>query len=216
MEITDISMTKCVIIDSMNGFTAWLNDTIRSRGWSISELARRSGFSQSLASDVLNEKADPSANFVISVANALGESPEALLRLAGHLPDAPPVTSVSQAVCEAFRRLDARHQSAVSEIVFALAGMPRAENAPAVSVPSRSGQTPVGEGEIDDLASATFDAEHSTPAYIDQERELRLIFEHIMEGFVSRIPVGEREERLQQWVLNWVGKREREVTESRQ
>jgi len=102
----------------------------------------------------------------------------------------------------------------VSEIVFALAGN-RTEHAPTVAV-SRSGQTPVGEGEIDDLASATFDAEHSTPAYIDQERELRLIFEHIMEGFVSRIPVGEREERLQQWVLNWVGKREREAIESRQ
>ena len=126
-------------MEGMNGFTAWVNDTIRSRGWSISELARRSGFSQSLASDVLNEKADASANFVIATANALGEDPVSLLRLAGHLPDAPPVTELDTAVCEAFRRLDARHQSAVSDIVFALAGN-RTEHAPTV-LPSWSGQT---------------------------------------------------------------------------
>ena len=192
----------------------WLASELKQRSWSMSEMGRRAGYSSTHISDVINGTTNPSADFVIAIANALGEIPQRLLELAGHLPAAPPVTSVSQAVCEAFRRLDARHQSAVSDIVFALAGT-APEHAPTVAV-SRSGQTPVGEGEIDDLASATFDAEHSTPAYIDQERELRLIFEHIMEGFVSRIPAGEREERLQQWVLNWVGKREREVTESRQ
>ena len=197
-------------------FGMWLNRQLQIRNMSAREAARRAGVSHTAVNKARSGEGNTSLETYQGLARALDIPLEIILREAGEMSNALPVTDSSQAVCEAFCRLDARHQSAVSDIVFALAGMPRAENAPAVSVPSRSGQTPVGEGEIDDLASATFDAERSTPAYIDQERELRLIFEHIMEGFVSRIPVGEREARLQQWVLNWVGKREREAIESRQ
>jgi len=99
----------------MSTFTAWLNDEIQSRGWSISELARRSGFSQSLASEVINEKMAPSANFVLRIALALDEDPQHLLRLAGHLPATPPPTDLSCALNDAIRQLSDTQQEAVLE-----------------------------------------------------------------------------------------------------
>jgi len=198
-------------MEGMNGFTAWVNDTIRSRGWSISELARRSGFSQSLASDVLNEKADASANFVIATANALGEDPVSLLRLAGHLPDAPPVTSVSQAVCEAFRRLDARHQSAVSDIVFALAGMPGAENAPAVSVPSRSGQTLEKEAAYPpDLPVSAEQPTRQSMVVDDPDQEVYQAFRRVLDLVWETAPREERGRYFLETAIEVMHQREHE------
>jgi len=125
-------------MEGMNGFTAWVNDTIRSRGWSISELARRSGFSQSLASDVLNEKADASANFVIATANALGEDPVSLLRLAGHLPDAPPLTDLDSTVGDIFRSLPDTQRNAVAVLLSGLAGKEAVRAPTAPSLPDQA------------------------------------------------------------------------------
>lgn len=68
---------------------AWVSQEIERRHWSYRELARKTGFSPSLVSKVLLEKRSASADFCIKVANALGESPEKLLRLAGILPTSP-------------------------------------------------------------------------------------------------------------------------------
>ena len=116
-------------MEGMNGFTAWVNDTIRSRGWSISELARRSGFSQSLASDVLNEKVEASANFVIAVADALNEDAVSLLRLAGYISTAPPPTDLDSTVGDIFRSLPDTQRNAVAVLLSGLVGK-EAEHAP--------------------------------------------------------------------------------------
>jgi len=148
-ELIGFKVKDRAIIDGMNDFTAWANDAIQRRGWSISELARRSGFSQSLASDVLNEKADPSANFVISVADALGEDAVKLLRLAGHLPPAPPVTDLDCIVSDNFRRLSNTQRNAVATLVHELA-VNGAERAPAAPFrPARAPISQLGEGEED-------------------------------------------------------------------
>lgn len=65
---------------------AWLSQEIERRNWSHRELSRKTGFSPSLVSKVLLEKRSASADFCVKVANALGEAPEKLLRLAGILP----------------------------------------------------------------------------------------------------------------------------------
>ena len=136
------SIPDCAIMESMSEFTAWLNDAIQSRGWSISYLARQSGFSQSLASDVLNEKVEPSANFAIAVARALGEPPEALLRLAGHLDAAPPPTDLDSTVGDIFRSLPDTQRNAVAVLLSGLAGK-EAEHAP--TAPSWPVQAADGE-----------------------------------------------------------------------
>lgn len=67
----------------------WITGQLEEKGWSQSELAKRSGASRPLVSQVLSGEMSPSADFCIKVAQALDEAPEKLLRLAGILPSAP-------------------------------------------------------------------------------------------------------------------------------
>ena len=71
-------------------FSSWLTQELKRRGWSHSELARRTGVSQVSVSGVIAGSRRVSCDFCIKVADALGESPEHLLRLAGILPAGPP------------------------------------------------------------------------------------------------------------------------------
>ena len=76
---------------------AWVSEEIERRGWSQGELARRSGISRPLISQVLAGDVPPSADFGIKIAHALGEAPEKVLRLAGILPaseDDPTLTQI--------------------------------------------------------------------------------------------------------------------------
>jgi len=68
------------------GFRTWLSGELDRRKWSQRELARQAGLSQSFVTKVLAGKTPPSVNFCHKVAQALGEPPEKLLRLAGILP----------------------------------------------------------------------------------------------------------------------------------
>ena len=72
---------------------AWLSEELNTRGLSQGELARRCNISQSLISRTLSGDISPSADFCIKVAEALGVSPEYLLRLAEIL---PPESAVSE------------------------------------------------------------------------------------------------------------------------
>jgi len=75
---------------SMNAdFVTWLTTAIDSRGWNNSELARRAGMVPSTISMVISGHNQPSMEFCIKVAQALGEAPEHVLRIAGHLPSLP-------------------------------------------------------------------------------------------------------------------------------
>ena len=70
----------------MSEYVKWVRGELRARGWSSSELARRSGLSSSAISIVLTEQQRPGLQFCLGVARALDEPPEKLLRLAGFLP----------------------------------------------------------------------------------------------------------------------------------
>jgi transcriptional regulator with XRE-family HTH domain len=67
---------------------AWLSKELERRRWSQGELARQAGISRSFVSMVLSGDTSPSINFCHKVAQALGEAPEKVLRLAGILPSA--------------------------------------------------------------------------------------------------------------------------------
>jgi len=72
-----------------DGLKIWLSAELENRHWSQRELARQSGVSQALVWQVLSGDVTPSADFCIKVAQALGEAPEKVLRLAGILPPGP-------------------------------------------------------------------------------------------------------------------------------
>lgn len=66
----------------------WLSQELKSRNWSGRELARKTGLSPSLVTKTLSGERGPSADFCVKVAEALGEAPEKLLRMAEILPPA--------------------------------------------------------------------------------------------------------------------------------
>jgi transcriptional regulator with XRE-family HTH domain len=54
----------------MESFESWLNKELNNRGWSQSEVARRSGISPSMFSQVISGVANPGPDFLIGVARA--------------------------------------------------------------------------------------------------------------------------------------------------
>ncbi len=73
----------------MSAFVEWIEEQVRARRWSNSELARQAGLSAGGISMVLNGKQKPGLQFCFGVAQAFNEPPEKLLRLAGFLPSRP-------------------------------------------------------------------------------------------------------------------------------
>ena len=70
-------------------FVTWLNGELNKRGWSNSELHRRSGMANSTISMILGGQKKPGWDFCAAIAKALGEPPEKVFRLAGLLPSIP-------------------------------------------------------------------------------------------------------------------------------
>ena len=70
-------------------FRDWIKQESQSRDLSQKRLAQKMGISQSYLSDVINGKKPPSVEFCHKLADALGETPEHVLRLAGVLPPLP-------------------------------------------------------------------------------------------------------------------------------
>lgn len=70
-------------------FVTWLNNELNKRGWSNSELHRRSGMATSTISMVLGGQKKPGWEFCLAIATALNEPPEKIFRIAGLLPALP-------------------------------------------------------------------------------------------------------------------------------
>lgn len=68
-------------------FAEWLLSELASRGWSNSELARRSGVTPSAMSRLINRQTQPSWETCLGIAKALGYPPEQVLRKSGLLPE---------------------------------------------------------------------------------------------------------------------------------
>lgn len=83
----------------------WIDQEIKQKNWSRRELARRTGLSTSLVQKILKGERNPSTEFCIKVAQALGESPEKLLRMAGILPEILEDETLVNEVVELLRTL---------------------------------------------------------------------------------------------------------------
>lgn len=70
-------------------FRDWLSEELKQRGWSHNELARKAKVSQAAVSSVLSGYRNAGADFCVKIADALSETPEKVLRLAGILPSFP-------------------------------------------------------------------------------------------------------------------------------
>lgn len=72
-------------------FVDWLTSELNKRGWSNSELRRRTdnAVANSTISMVLSGQSNPGWDFCAAVAEAFGEPPEKIFRLAGLLPPLP-------------------------------------------------------------------------------------------------------------------------------
>lgn len=77
--------------DRVCNFGQWLNDEMRGRGWTMSELGRRSGYSHASISNVINGITKPSWDFSAAMAKAFDYAPPYVFRMAGLLPN-PPAT----------------------------------------------------------------------------------------------------------------------------
>ena len=111
------------MIGDVDKLPDYLNAQLEIRGWSKSELARRAGVSRTQTIDVLNSRANPGADFCISVARALGDPPEELLRMAGILPQLPPAVAEERAALDVFRRLSGQIRRAMLATMRNLAGI---------------------------------------------------------------------------------------------
>lgn len=72
----------------MEEFAHWLEYELKKRGWSPSELARRSRLGNSTITRILNRTRNAGPDVCTAIAQALGEPPEKIFRLAGILPPA--------------------------------------------------------------------------------------------------------------------------------
>lgn len=70
-------------------FINWLNNELASRGWSNSEMSRRSGMSQPAISMAVSGQNKPGWDLCNGVAKAFGVPPEKVFRIAGLVENLP-------------------------------------------------------------------------------------------------------------------------------
>jgi transcriptional regulator with XRE-family HTH domain len=103
-----------------HSLTEWIQENLAERGWSQSELARRSNLSSTTISDVLSGSAKPGFNFCKGVAQALGVPTEEVLRKAGLLPPEPEETTTTRELMRSFSQLTVEEQRMVIEMIHGL------------------------------------------------------------------------------------------------
>jgi transcriptional regulator with XRE-family HTH domain len=73
----------------MDKFTPWLLTELNNRSWRPADLARRAGLATGSLSNILNGNRRVGPEMCKAIAQALGEPPEKVFRLAGLLPPLP-------------------------------------------------------------------------------------------------------------------------------
>jgi len=93
-----------------NDFVTWLTSELDRRGWSNSELARRSDMVPSTISMVISERNAPSVEFCVKVARAFGLYDVDVLRKAGLIDPVPAAVAREEEVIRLFRQVPDTHR----------------------------------------------------------------------------------------------------------
>ncbi len=96
-------------------FPFWLNEQMRKRSWSQSELARHAHLSQTVISQVLGGQ-HPGVRFCKAIAGAFGLPPEEVVKLAGILPRPPKWTPELDEWMALFEQLSDEDRSEMIEL----------------------------------------------------------------------------------------------------
>ena len=98
----------------MNNLTPWLLKELENRSWRPADLARRAGLASGSLSNILIGNRGVGPDICKAIAQALGEPPEKLFRLAGLLPPLPaPEDEQLYEMSEIFQRLTAEKRQEV-------------------------------------------------------------------------------------------------------
>lgn len=73
--------------EAITNFIDWLKEEMDKRQWSQADLANRAGITDASLSHILNRNRKPGPDVCRGIAQAFGEPPEKVFRLAGILPD---------------------------------------------------------------------------------------------------------------------------------
>jgi transcriptional regulator with XRE-family HTH domain len=98
----------------------WLSAELKLRGWTVQELARRSGLAATTIGDVLNDKTNPGATFCLRVAEALNFPADVVFRHAGLLPEVTPTQEQEAELLEYFQYLTGDDRDTVIRLARAL------------------------------------------------------------------------------------------------
>jgi transcriptional regulator with XRE-family HTH domain len=93
-----------------NKLADWLSKKLKTEGWSMREVARRSQISHTTIADVLSHQRLPTFDFCAAIAPVVGEPPEKLFRLAGLLPSYPDSDLTIQELADIIRNLPLEKQ----------------------------------------------------------------------------------------------------------
>lgn len=78
-----------IVADKTTFFSEWLQEELEKRGWSQSELARRSGLTRQTINTLIKGRSEPQAETCLAIARGLNVPPETVLRAADLLPELP-------------------------------------------------------------------------------------------------------------------------------
>jgi len=109
--ITTEKVTNVIISFAMEkSFVNWLDARLKEKGWSGSELSRRSGISQSAISLVLSGNRQPGVEFCEGVAKAFRIPKDDVYRMAGLLPSKPNADQTVSEITHIYHELDEDNQ----------------------------------------------------------------------------------------------------------
>lgn len=113
----------CVIVTTMDTFGIWILEELEDRGWSMSELARRSGVTHATISRIVSGERNPSAKMCVAIARALKMQSEEVMRLAGLLPSKPDETLDIERALYLFNQLSPTQRKIILAQMRVLADM---------------------------------------------------------------------------------------------
>lgn len=98
-------------------FADWLEWQLQTRNWRPSDLARKSGVTQSTIGNILNRRREVGPDVARAIAVAFEIPPESVFRLAGFLPPlpGPELESNIQEVTEIMKKLSLKEQEEVKD-----------------------------------------------------------------------------------------------------